>query len=59
LCICLSIPGTFSVLFILFNVLLTVRVLNLLGICFEILCCMLVIFAALGIYVLALFWTVL
>jgi hypothetical protein len=31
LCIFLSIPGTFSVLFILFSVLLTVRILNLLG----------------------------
>jgi hypothetical protein len=37
--------GTFSILFILFSVLQTVRILNLLGICFEIICCIFVISA--------------
>jgi hypothetical protein len=35
LCIFLFIPSTFPGLFILFNVLLTVRILNLLGICLR------------------------
>jgi len=38
LCIFLSIPGIFLVLFILFSVLLIVRILNLLGNVFEIKC---------------------
>jgi hypothetical protein len=35
LCIFLFIPGIFLVLFILFSVLLTIRILNLLGICLR------------------------
>jgi hypothetical protein len=49
----------FFILFILFSVLLTVRILTLLGICFENMNCIFVISVVLGLCVLVLFWTVL
>jgi hypothetical protein len=50
---------SFSILFILFSVLLTVRILTLLGICFKNVNCIFVISVVLELCVSVSFWTIL